>query len=141
MTRACQAALGQRDDFAIFGDDYNTPDGTCIRDYIHVLDLAEAHIKALEYLTDPAAAGFEPLNVGTGRGYSVKEVVDMVKKTAGKDFDVPITERRSGDASELVADSSKIQNALGWEPKYSDLETIISSAYKWHKKHPNGYRG
>lgn len=139
ITRACEAALEQRDDFAIYGDNYDTPDGTCIRDYIHVLDLANAHVKALEHLSDPAAAGFEPFNIGTGNGYSVKEVVDMVKKVAGKDFEVPITKGREGDPAKLIADSSKIKQKLGWEPKHSDLETIISSAYKWHKSHPSGY--
>lgn len=139
ITRACEAALGQRDDFGIFGDDYNTPDGTGIRDYIHVLDLADAHLKALEHLKDKQTF-FEPFNVGTGRGYSVKEVVEMVKKVSGNDFHVPITDRRPGDPDKLVADSSKIKNKLGWKPDHSDLETIISSAYKWHKLNPNGYK-
>jgi UDP-glucose 4-epimerase len=139
ITRACEAALGQRDDFAIFGDDYNTPDGTCIRDYIHVLDLADAHLKALEYLNNKSESVFEPFNVGTGNGYSVKEVVDMVKQVSGNDFNVPIVERRPGDPDKLVADSTKLQQTLNWKPKHSDLKTIISSAYQWHKKHPNGY--
>ncbi len=138
ITRACEAALGQRDDFAIFGDNYDTPDGTCIRDYIHVLDLADAHIKALEYLKDKENF-FDVFNIGTGNGYSVKEVVDMVKKVAGKDFEVPITEGREGDPAKLIADSSKLQKKLNWQPQHSDLETIISSAYQWHKSHPNGY--
>ncbi len=139
ITRACEAALGQRDDFAIFGDDYNTPDGTGIRDYIHVLDLADAHVKALEYLNSQDEALFEPFNVGTGNGYSVKEVVDMVKQVSGNDFDVPIVERRPGDPDKLVADSTKLQQTLNWKPEHSDLKTIISSAYQWHKNNPEGY--
>ena len=139
ITRACEAALGQRDDFAIFGDDYNTPDGTCIRDYIHVLDLADAHLKALESFDSAQGKLFMPFNVGTGDGYSVKEVIDMVKQVSGNDFNVPIVERRPGDPDKLVADSTKIQQTLNWKPKHSDLKTIISSAYQWHKKHPNGY--
>jgi len=138
IIRACEAALGKRKDFQIFGDDYSTPDGTALRDYIHVLDLASAHILAFEYMDKNK--GFNYFNVGTGKGYSVKEVVEMVKKISGIDFSAPIAPRRPGDASELVADSSKIRKTLGWEPKYSDLETIVKTAWNWHKSHPNGYQ-
>jgi UDP-glucose 4-epimerase len=137
ITRACEAALGKRDDFQIFGGDYDTKDGTAVRDYIHVLDLASAHIAALEYLKDKK--GFEIFNIGSGVGYSVKEVVDMVKKVSSVDFSAPVVERRAGDPSELIADASKAKKTLGWEAKHSDLETIIQSAWLWQKNNPEGY--
>ena len=118
--------------FKLFGNDYKTKDGTCIRDYIHVLDLVEAHILAFEKLfNDPGAYAY---NVGTGNGYSNKEVVDAVKKISGKNFDVVISPRRPGDADELIADSTKIRQELGFNPKYSDIETIIKTAWQWHIK-------
>lgn len=126
-----QAALGGGT-FKLFGNDYDTPDGTCIRDYIHVLDLCEAHILALEKLAKDGGASF--YNVGTGKGYSNKEVVEMVKKVSGVDLQVAFAERRPGDPNQLVADASKIQTELGFAPKYSDLETIVKTAYDWHKK-------
>ena len=125
------AASGIRDSISIFGTDYDTPDGTCIRDYIHVNDLADAHIKAYEYLKDGNSS--EVFNLGNGQGYSVKEVIDTCKKVTGKDFKVNLDERREGDPGILIADSSKINEKLGWSPKY-DLETIIDSAWKWHEK-------
>jgi UDP-glucose 4-epimerase len=137
ITRACEAAMGKRDDFQIFGGDYDTKDGTAVRDYIHVLDLASAHIAALEYLKDKK--GFEIFNIGSGVGYSVKEVVDMVKKVSSVDFSAPVVERRAGDPSELIADASKAKKTLGWEAKHSDLETIIQSAWLWQKNNPEGY--
>lgn len=137
ITRACEAALGKRK-FEIFGNDYPTSDGTAVRDYIHVLDLAEAHVAALKFL-EKNKTGFQAFNVGTGKGYSVMEVVNMVKKVSGIDFASPITERRPGDAAETVAKVDKIKKELGWEPKYSDLETIIKTAWNWHKNHPNGF--
>lgn len=134
---AIETALGKRDSFTIFGDDYDTPDGTCIRDYIHVLDLASAHIKALEYLWENKTSNY--FNVGTGKGYSNKEIVDMVKKVSGKDFPIIIGPRRDGDPDAIYADNAKVTQELNWIPEHSDLETIISSAWKWHSGNLNGY--
>jgi UDP-glucose 4-epimerase len=131
-----KAALGNGE-FNLFGDNYNTPDGTCIRDYVHVLDLAEAHILALEHLNKKNIC--TAYNVGSGKGYSNKELIDTVKKVSGKNFKVNILPRRAGDADRLFADSTKIRKELGWKPKYSDIKTIIKSAWEWHKNHPNGF--
>jgi len=139
ITRACEAALGKRKDFQIYGDDYDTPDGTCIRDYIHVIDLAEAHLAALEFL-NKGNKGYHYYNVGTGRGYSVLEVVEMVKKISGVDFNSPFAPRREGDPAKLVAKVEKIKKELGWQPGYSDLKTIVETAWKWHKNHPFGFK-
>ncbi|NMA51413.1 MAG: UDP-glucose 4-epimerase, partial [Peptococcaceae bacterium] len=116
---------------------YPTPDGTCIRDYIHVLDLAEAHILALEALDKGIESG--AYNVGTGRGYSVKEVIETAKKVTGVDFQVQDAPRRSGDPDILVARVDRIKELLSWQAKYSDLETIIASAWAWHQSHPAGF--
>lgn len=129
-------ALGKREKLTIFGDDYDTPDGTCVRDYIHVVDLARAHILAYEAL----GKGSCTYNLGTGKGYSIKEVVETCREVTGHKIPVEIGSRRKGDPAILVASSEKIKKELGWEPKYG-LEEIIDSAYKWHKKNPNGYRG
>lgn len=127
-----KAVKGNRP-FTLYGDDYNTPDGTCIRDYIHVLDLAEAHVLALKKLdTAPGAYYF---NVGTGKGHSNREVIDEVKKVVGHDFPIEIGQRRPGDANELVADVRKIQDELGFTPTHSDIQTIVESAWKWHNSH------
>lgn len=123
------AALENRS-FKLFGDSYNTPDGTCIRDYIHVLDLCEAHLLALEKLFKEGGAGF--YNVGTGKGFSNKEIVEMVKKVSSKDIKTEIADKRLGDPDQLIANPEKIQRELGFAPKYSDLETIIKTAWKWH---------
>lgn len=139
ITRACQALLNQRSDFQIFGKDYATPDGTCLRDYIHVLDLAEAHLAALESLTQ-TKYDFRVYNVGTGKGYSVLEVVNMLKKVSGINYSVKYGPRRIGDPARLIADPAKIKKELLWQAKYSDLETIIKSAWKWHINHPRGYK-
>ncbi len=125
------AAIGKRDCIYIYGDDYDTPDGTCIRDYIHVNDLADAHIKAYEYLCDKNESNI--FNLGNGQGYSVREVIDMCKKVTGIDFEVVVDKRREGDPAILIADSSKIKNELGWTPQY-DLEKIVESAWMWHNK-------
>lgn len=117
-------------EFTLFGNDYPTKDGTCIRDYIHVLDLAKAHILALEALVSGHKSDI--YNVGTGKGYSSLEVIRMVEKVSGKKLKVKVVARRPGDANELVADSTKIQKDLGWQPKYSDLETIVKTAYLYH---------
>lgn len=126
------AAIGAREDIGIFGTDYPTPDGTCIRDYIHVTDLADAHVLALKYLMDGGMS--ECFNLGNGKGFSVKEVIDMAKKVTGIDFKVTPKDRRAGDPPELIADSKKAKEILKWEPKYFDLETIMTSAWNWHKQ-------
>ena len=118
--------------FTLFGFDYNTSDGTCIRDYIHVIDLVDAHVAALEKLRKENGGFF--YNVGTGKGYSNKKVIDMIKKVSGNDFKVEVEERRRGDAEVLVADPTKIKKELGFSPKYSDLETIVKTAWQWHVK-------
>lgn len=117
--------------FNLFGDDYNTPDGTCVRDYIHVLDLAHAHVLAIEKLQGERG-GFA-YNVGTGRGFSNREVIEMVKEVSGIDFEISVQPRRPGDADELVADPARIQKDLVFSPKHSDLKTIVESAWEWHK--------
>ncbi len=125
---AIAVALGKQKTFELFGDDYETTDGTCIRDYIHVVDLADAHIKALEL---PSS---EIINLGVGRGYSNKEVLAVVSKITGRKLPVEVKPRRLGDPAKLWADNAKAKRVLSWEPKYSDIETIVSSALKWHKK-------
>lgn len=132
-----QVALGQRPHITIFGDDYPTPDGSCIRDYIHVDDLADAHIRALEKLGDGSQL---QLNLGTGKGYSVKEVIDTCRKVTGHPIPAVIGPRRAGDPPELVADPSKAWQILGWKAHRSDLQTIVSDAWRWHSRHPHGYR-
>jgi len=126
-----QTALGIRDKIYIFGDDYPTNDGSCIRDYIHVNDLAAAHLLALEALAEGKESSI--YNLGSGEGYSVKEVIDTVKEVTGRDFEVEISERRAGDPAVLIASSDKIQKELDWQPKYTELEKIISTAWQWHK--------
>ena len=132
-----QTALGQREKMCIFGDDYDTPDGTCVRDYIHVTDLADAHIKALEKLFKTNESGI--YNLGNGKGFSVKEVIEKAKKVTGKDFKVEIEARRNGDPSTLIASSEKAIKELGWKPKFNTLDKIIETAWNWHKDHKNGY--
>jgi UDP-glucose 4-epimerase len=132
ITRALKTAKGEFEKLEIFGTDYPTPDGTCIRDYIHVDDLSEAHVVALEYLLDGGTS--DVFNCGYGRGYAVREVVDMTRKVTGKDFRVEESGRREGDPPALVADSSKIKRELGWKPRYDDLEYIIKTAWEWEKR-------
>lgn len=129
---AIQTALGKLEKFVLFGDDYPTRDGTCIRDYIHVEDLAAVHIQALNKLANDNQSN--SYNIGTGNGYTNKEVVDMVKKISGKDFLVEISKRRPGDPSEIFADNKKAKAELGFDPKYSDIETIVKTAWEWHSK-------
>ncbi|MGO4388952.1 UDP-glucose 4-epimerase GalE [Microvirga sp. 2YAF29] len=128
---ATQTALGERDHVEIYGTDYSTPDGTCLRDYIHVSDLADAHLLALDYLRGSGSS--LSLNCGYGKGYSVLEVVEAVKKVSGIDFDALLAPRRAGDPSALIAGATKIRNLLGWTPKHDDLETIISHALTWER--------
>jgi UDP-glucose 4-epimerase len=128
-----KVALGQRTQVEIFGTDYETPDGTCIRDYIHILDLARAHILAL------GSKKSEFYNLGTGGGSSVREVIDTVRKVTGRKIDIVERPRRPGDPPRLVASSEKIQRELGWKPQFQSLDAIIESAWKWHQKFPRGY--
>ncbi|KOA19366.1 UDP-glucose 4-epimerase [Clostridium homopropionicum DSM 5847] len=133
-----QVALGKRDKIMIFGDDYDTEDGTCIRDYIHVTDLASAHILALEELKNGAESSI--YNLGNGKGFSVKEVIEVARKVTGCEIKAEIAKRRAGDPAILVASSDKAKNILGWEPKYNSLETIIETAWNWHKNHRDGFK-
>lgn len=128
-----QAASGRRDNIAIFGTDYDTPDSTCVRDYIHINDLCSAHLLGLEHLV--AGGESRAYNMGNGQGYSIKEVIDVAKKVTGTDFEVKLTARRDGDPAKLVADSSLLQKELGWSPQYADLETIIRHAWEWEQKY------
>ena len=125
------------DSVPIYGTDYNTPDGTCIRDYIHVIDLAQAHILALNKLEEGGISGI--YNLGNGNGYSVKEVIETARKVTGKKIISIESSRRPGDPARLVASSEKIRKELGWVPKYPDLETIVETAWRWHRNHPKGY--
>lgn len=129
---AAETALGKRDKIYIFGDDYPTFDGTCIRDYIHVEDLADAHLKALSFLQENKASDI--FNCGYGHGFSVKEVVNTMKEVSGVDFKVEITKRREGDPAVLIAGNKKIKEKLNWAPKYDDLKLICKSALEWEKK-------
>ncbi|KEO83951.1 UDP-glucose 4-epimerase GalE [Tumebacillus flagellatus] len=133
-----QAALGQRESLSIFGNDYDTPDGTCIRDYIHVRDLADAHALALQALADGKPSG--SYNVGTGKGYSVLEIIEAARRITGREIPTVQAPRREGDPDELVAQVDKIRQDLGFTARHSDLETLISSAWNWHANHPHGYR-
>jgi len=130
-------AAQQGKPFLLFGDDYRTHDGTCIRDYIHVIDLCAAHLGALDALMRGHKS--DAFNVGTGRGYSNREVIEMARRVTGINFEIQFAARRAGDADELVADSSRLQKEFGWQPRYSDLETMVGSAWLWHKTHPQGY--
>jgi UDP-glucose 4-epimerase len=127
-----QTALGLRDQIAIYGTDYPTPDGTCIRDYIHVCDLAEAHILGLEYLL--AGSTSAVFNLGNGHGFSVREVIEAAQRITGRSILVVEVDRRSGDSSELVGSSQKAREILGWNPKYGDIDTILAHAWQWHQR-------
>ena len=131
ITMCVRTAAGKRDKLSVFGTDYPTSDGTCVRDYIHVMDLADAHILALEHLLSGGESNV--FNCGYGKGYSVQEVVTEAKNATGVDFAVEYTERRAGDPPELVADSTKIKQTLGWKPKYDDLGFIIKTAWEWER--------
>ncbi len=131
-----QVVLGQAEKLQVFGNDYPTEDGTCIRDYIHVIDLAQAHIQALDNLDEHSDQKY---NLGNGRGFSNLEVVRMVEKVTGQNVPFEFTARRPGDPAILVASSELARKELGWKPMYDDLEAIVTSAWKWHRAHPNGY--
>jgi UDP-glucose 4-epimerase len=128
-------ALGKRDKVLVFGDDYPTRDGTCVRDYIHVIDLAQAHILALRALDQ----GSRVYNLGNGQGFTVKEVIEMAREITGHPIPAEVALRRPGDPAVLIASSDTIRNDLGWEPRYPNLHDIIESAWKWHQAHPDGY--
>ena len=133
-----KTALGQRDHIGIFGEDYPTADGTCVRDYIHVNDLAEAHLLALEYLAGGGSS--DVFNLGSGNGYSVKEIIETARRVTGREIKATVEPRRAGDPSVLIASNKKAAEVLGWKP-VRGLEQIISDAWAWHSGHPNGYEG
>ena len=133
-----KTALGQRDHIGIFGEDYPTPDGTCVRDYIHVKDLAEAHLLALEYLERGGSS--DVFNLGNGTGYSVREIIDTARRVTSKEIKAVAEPRRGGDPSVLIASNKKAAEVLGWKPNRS-LEQIVADAWAWHSGHPNGYEG
>ncbi|MCI8550489.1 MAG: UDP-glucose 4-epimerase GalE [Lachnospiraceae bacterium] len=132
-----QVPLGKREAISIFGDDYDTKDGTCVRDYIHVTDLAQAHILAVEYLMKGGKSDI--FNLGNGVGFTVKEVIETARKVTEDPIKAIISPRRAGDPARLIASSEKAKRVLGWKPAHADLEEIIATAWKWHKNHPNGY--
>lgn len=132
-----QVPMGKREFITVYGDDYPTDDGTCIRDYIHVEDLAKAHILALEYLRNGGESNI--FNLGSGDGYSVMEMINAARKVTGHPIPAKVGQRRAGDPARLVADSSKARKILGWQPEIVKMEDIISTAWKWHSSHPDGY--
>lgn len=132
-----QTALGKRDHITIFGEDYDTEDGTCVRDYVHVVDLVEAHILAMKYLTHGGESN--TFNLGSSQGFSVKEIVETARKVTNKDIKAIIGERRAGDPSKLIASSDKARKILGWNPSRTNIENIIKDAWLWHDTHKNGY--
>ena len=132
-----QVPTGRRDHITVFGDDYPTPDGTCLRDYIHVVDLADAHVLALEYLRKGGASDI--FNLGNGQGFSVKEMIAAAEKATGRSIKVEIGARRAGDPAQLIASSEKARSVLGWKPQFTDVERVIGTAWRWHEHHPHGY--
>jgi UDP-glucose-4-epimerase GalE len=137
IPRVLEAALGKRSHIDIFGNDYPTKDGTCVRDYIHVEDLAHAHLLALERLLNGVPGGI--YNLGNGQGYSVQEVVEVARNVTGRPVATKVVERREGDPAVLVSSSEKAVGELGWRPQFPDLQEIVESAWNWHKNHPGGY--
>lgn len=131
-----KVALGGSDHVTVYGTDYATPDGTCIRDYVHVVDLASAHVAALHALSQQGRLIY---NLGNGRGFSVREVVEVARRVTGHAIPIVESARRPGDPAVLVASSEKIQKELGWSPRYKELEQIVASAWEWHREHPHGY--
>lgn len=132
-----QVPLKKRAAITVFGEDYATPDGTCVRDYIHVIDLADAHVLALDYLRQGGASDI--FNLGNGQGFSVKEMIAAAERATGEPIAVEIGQRRAGDPAQLIASSEKARRVLGWKPQYTEVERIIRTAWSWHKSHPNGY--
>lgn len=132
-----QVALGKRKELAIFGDDYPTEDGTCIRDYVHVVDLIDAHILALEYLKIGGESNI--FNLGSNSGFSVKQMLETAREVTGKEIPAKVVARRPGDPSALIASSEKAKKILGWEPKNTNVSEVIASAWNWHQSHPNGF--
>ena len=132
-----QVPLGKREFISIFGDDYDTEDGTCIRDYIHVIDLANAHILAVEHLRGGNSSNI--FNLGNGSGFSVKEMIEAARRVTGHEIPAKICERRAGDPARLIASAEKARNTLKWSPKYTNVEDIIASAWNWHKNNPTGF--
>ena len=132
-----QVPLGRRTHVTIYGDDYPTPDGTCIRDYVHVSDLADAHLRALDHLRSDGEGGV--FNLGSGEGYSVRAMIDAARTATGHAIPVEVGPRRAGDPARLVADSTKARQVLGWTPRITRMEDIIATAWNWHRTHPNGY--
>ena len=132
-----QVPLKKRDAITLYGEDYETPDGTCIRDYIHVLDLADAHIKAVEYLQKGNESNI--FNLCNGVGFSNREMIDSASEVINEEIKVVMGERRAGDPAKLIASNEKAKKILDWEPKYTDIKSIISTAWGWHKNHPEGY--
>ena len=132
-----KTALGQRETINIFGDDYATKDGTCIRDYIHIDDLTQAHLLALDRLLNGLPGG--QYNLGNGNGYSVKEVIEVARNITNKQIPAKIVERRPGDPAVLIGSSEKAFKELGWKPQFADLNAIVETAWQWHRTHPDGY--
>jgi UDP-glucose 4-epimerase len=137
MPFIAQVAVGRRDKLLVFGDDYPTPDGTCLRDYIHVTDLAHAHVRALASLEQGGASA--RYNVGTGTPHSVKAVIDAVARVSGRQVPYTVGPRRPGDPSSLYAANEAIRSALGWTPRFADLDAIVGTAWRWFEAHPDGY--
>ena len=132
-----QVPLGKREHITIFGDDYPTPDGTCLRDYIHVLDLADVHVLAVDYLRKGGESNI--FNLGNGQGFSVKEMIEAAEEATGRHIKVEIGARRAGDPAQLIASSEKARSVLGWKPRFTDVRAVIGTAWKWHQQHPEGY--
>lgn len=133
-----QVPNGKREKISVFGTDYETKDGTCVRDYIHVTDLADAHVLAVEYLEKGGKSDI--FNLGNGVGFTVSEVIESARRVTGHEIPELLSERRAGDPAKLVASSEKARQVLGWNPKHADLDEIVGSAWKWHKSHPEGYQ-
>lgn len=133
-----QVPLGKREAITVYGEDYPTPDGTCLRDYIHVVDLADAHVLALDYLRKGGESNI--FNLGNGRGFSVKEMIAAAVKATGQEIKVTIGARRAGDPAQLIASSDKAKKILGWKPVYTDVEAVIGTAWRWHSTHLDGYK-
>lgn len=132
-----QVPLGKREFITVYGDDYNTPDGTCLRDYIHVIDLSDAHVLALNYLRQNGASNI--FNLGNGQGFSVREMIEAAKEVTGREIPSQMGTRRAGDPARLIASSERARRVLGWNPRFTDVRDIIKTAWQWHSTHPNGY--